>query len=95
MHNKLYTWNKNILLAEQVIYWIEVCTCEQETFYTSNKKLYNRSRNCSKHQEIDLSKGGKTVLIKKVIVLNTRDNAPSKEKCSQKEKIYNKKKKLF
>jgi hypothetical protein len=65
-------------------------------FYTSNKNLYTRSRNCSKHQEIDLSKGKKTVSIKKEIVLSTRDNAPSKEKCSEKEKeVLTKKQKLF
>jgi hypothetical protein len=47
-------------------------------FYTSNKNLYTRSRNCDKHQEIDLSKE-KNCFDKKNIV-------PSKEKCSEKEK---------
>ena len=72
--------------TNNILDW-SLCTWKwNRNFYTS-KNLYTWSRNCSKHQENDLSKG-KNCFDKKEIVLSTRGNAPSKEKCSEKGKKF-------
>jgi hypothetical protein len=49
------------LQAQEIIYWIEVCTCGSgtEIFTPQTKTCTPEAENCSKHQEIDLSKGKK------------------------------------
>jgi len=49
LNKNLYTWNKNILQAEQIIYWIEVCA------RGSGTEIFTPQKICTPEAEIVLS----------------------------------------
>lgn len=62
LNKNLHTWNKNILQAQEIIYWIEVCTCgsgteiftpqtktctpEAEIVLSTKKLIWAKEKNC-------------------------------------------------